>query len=320
MAWSVIQVAGKNSAGAAANISQQFGQISAVANALPVNIQWVGNAVIGQVSDEKGNLYVQVGSTITQGSGASQINSAWYVGTAKIVDTVPLTITAVFSGTNPTKRFIGIIEANPNGTFQVDTAAITPLSNASGPTGPTLAMSLANSSELVLVGIYTDGKTQTIQTGWTLINSDATGQGSYYQIVASPGAFSAKPVTIPTVTDMVALGIALISVPLSPAPTPPYGSGQPTSMQLRTCLDLLHGQFPYAQLVDWNGFSFSIERLRAALTSWNSDSMKAAVPQNPPVTMYGKLIDAFVQYFPREGQIWLVQGGKLTQLLYQVST
>lgn len=106
--------------------------------------------------------------------------------------------------------------------------------------------------------------------------------------------------------------------PPNPIPTPPTNEGQPTSMQLRTCLDILHSINPTANLKDWNNNTFSLVSIQRALTSWSSDSAKAGVAQNPPVTFYGKLIDAYVQYFPKAGQIWMVYQGSLVQLLYTV--
>jgi hypothetical protein len=89
-------------------------------------------------------------------------------------------------------------------------------------------------------------------------------------------------------------------------------------MQLRVALDLIFARNPAAQLKDWNGNTFSLRSIRRTLNSWELDNAKTQVAQNPPAALNGKLIEAYVQFFPVAQQVWLVQGGSLTQLLYTV--
>lgn len=238
-----------------------------------------------------------------------------------------LTVTAVQSGAL-VANYSSMVEYGVPTGLAVDPTSYGSAVDSTGATfGFPVPTNLSTTGELVVFfGYYYSGTLGSPIAGWNVRKAN----GNYFASLdnlngPAAGAQTLNPIS-QTAQNYWEATVVAFYVPVTPRPTPPtppsgppISEGQPVSQQLRTCLDILHSISPAAKLTDWNKNTITLEKIRRALTSWNQDSEKAGVARNPPVTMYGNLIDAYVQYFPRAKQIWLVQNGKLTQLLYTVS-
>jgi hypothetical protein len=282
MSWAFVQGAQSNSAGAAGQIAKQFTGVNTLYNILFVVVEWIGTTPLysgpgGPLDDEQGTNYWQLGSTASQTTGAGQINTAIFWGIVYQPDTVGFTVTVQFQDPTATNRYIAIAEFNPGTLFSlsvVDGPSVAELSlPAQSP--PLINTVLANIGELLIVGVYTQGRTQTTSPGWISLGSDAGGQGAYYQIMSAlSGPYAASPCTT-TGTPGVAIVCAafnavspnnipspqtpiyapLLAPPLQPAPGSPVYSSLGQLM-----MELVEGE-ENPSFIDWNGNGYTANQL-----------------------------------------------------------
>jgi hypothetical protein len=306
----------------ASNVSIVSGTFTSPVNAGDLIVAFAfiyqpGGVSIVSVTDTEGNNYQPIAGPIAAGVTQIWILAAYSAkgGPAGNV------LTIQFSGPAVTPA-VGWAEFSGNGTFSLDSSG-----NNTG-TGTAMNASCTTiAANDILIGFFSNNAGATITNGSPNLFSFQGGQ-TYYsaQSVTAVGSGVQTQSATNSAANMWGAIIAAFQLtpppvppPVPPSSGPPTNEGQPLSQQLRTCLDILCSMRPYVSLKDWNGTVLNATQLRRNLTSWNSDALKSGTARNPPVTMYGNLIDAYVQYFPRAQQIWLVQGGRLTQLLYTVS-
>ena len=343
MSWTYIQSQGHASAGPAAAVSQTFDSVNTKYNVIIVVAQWQGTETV-ITSDDQNNAYFPLGNTATEGSGANQINTAIFWGIAYIVDAgVGLTPTVSFSDSNATQRYIAIAEFNPGLTFGIniqDLPSFENYSSPSGPTSPSISTLLANLAELLIVGVYTASRTQTIQPGWTVLGFNApNGQSAYFQVMSSViGNYVAQPSTISSSTNMAIACGALVPVNptnIPPVPTPPYlplypppaypiNMGSPGTTSLQNVLLEIASAKPYFTLLDWNGNPYTASELlqqggsSLGTAYWASRNDNWADANFWASQAASALLQTPVEYSQTLGTIIWIKNGERFGTLYQI--
>jgi hypothetical protein len=199
-------------------VGAQFNKLSQTGNCFSVFVTWIGTATITKVQDSV-NLFTQVGSTLTIGSGASAINIATFTCLSLTAGATPDIITVTFSASATAATIVPVETNGATMPIIIDagTTGSATFTGGSDTTTPSIAGTANDPFEFILTLVATvSSVTITPRTGYTLlVNNPATNSAVLWETNSTTtGSILIKPVTLGSSVDSAIISLGLVA-PLS---------------------------------------------------------------------------------------------------------